>query len=98
MAKIGIMIRRIRQRAESGLVLRSFSGDDELYPPHTEEIARKIFKIRQTCVMQICFLSNAQLTHGSLEPAAGNKTGQGEGAEAADAASVTEPVKLCLHF
>ena len=42
-----------------------------------------------------CFSEpNAQLTHGSLKPANGSKTGQGEGAEAADAASVTEPVKL----
>jgi len=39
-------------------------------------------------------MSNAKLTHGSLEAAGGNKTGQGEGAEAAQAASVTEPVKL----
>jgi hypothetical protein len=37
---------------------------------------------------------NAKLTHGSLEPADGSTTDQGEGAEAAQAASVTEPVKL----
>ena len=37
---------------------------------------------------------NAKLTHGSLEPAGGSTTGQGEGAEAAEAASVTEPVEL----
>jgi len=36
---------------------------------------------------------NAKLTHGSLAAAAGNITGKGEGAEAAEAASVTEPVK-----
>ena len=40
------------------------------------------------------FLSNAKLTHGSLEAAGGSTTDQGEGAEAAEAASVTEPVKL----
>jgi hypothetical protein len=38
-------------------------------------------------------LPNAKLTHGSLEAVGGSKTGQGEGAEAAEAASVTEPVK-----
>jgi len=36
---------------------------------------------------------NAQLTHGSLAAADGMKTVRGEGAEAAQAASVTEPVK-----
>jgi hypothetical protein len=41
---------------------------------------------------------NAKLTHGSLKPADGSKTEQGEGAEAADAASVTEPVKQRPHF
>jgi len=46
----------------------------------------------------IPFLSNAKLTHGSLATAGGCKTGQGEGAEAAEAASVTEPVKLGPHF
>jgi len=46
----------------------------------------------------ILFLPNAKLTHGSLEPAAGSKTDQGEGAEAAQAASVTEPVKLWPRF
>ena len=40
------------------------------------------------------FLPNAKLTHGSLEAALGSTTEQGEGAEAAEAASVTEPVKL----
>ena len=44
--------------------------------------------------VNVFFSSNAQLTHGSLEAAAGSTTGQGEGAEAAQAASVTEPVKL----
>jgi hypothetical protein len=44
------------------------------------------------------FQANAKLTHGSLEAADGSKTGQGEGAEAAQAASVTEPVKLWPHF
>ena len=39
-------------------------------------------------------LQNAKLTHGSLAAADGSKTVQGEGAEAAEAASVTEPVKL----
>jgi len=39
-------------------------------------------------------LPNAKLTHGSLEPAGGSKTVRGEGAEAAEAASVTEPVEL----
>jgi len=38
--------------------------------------------------------ANAKLTHGSLKPADGSTTEQGEGAEAAQAASVTEPVKL----
>jgi len=47
---------------------------------------------------KILFQPNAKLTHGSLKPAGGSKTGQGEGAEAAEAASVTEPVKLCPHF
>ena len=37
---------------------------------------------------------NDQLTHGSLAAAGGSSTGLGEGAEAAEAASVTEPVKL----
>ena len=37
---------------------------------------------------------NAKLTHGSLRAAEGSTTVQGEGAEAAEAASVTEPVKL----
>jgi len=47
----------------------------------------------------IVFLfSNAKLTHGSLESAGGSKTGRGEGTEAAQAASVTEPVKLWPHF
>jgi len=44
------------------------------------------------------FSSNAKLTHGSLKAAAGEKTVQGEGAEAAQAASVTEPVKLWPRF
>ena len=44
------------------------------------------------------FLPNAKLNHGSLEAAGGSTTGQGEGAEAAQAASVTEPVKLWPHF
>lgn len=35
-------------------------------------------------------LPNAKLTHGSLESAGGSTTGQGEGAEAAEAVSVTE--------
>jgi len=43
-------------------------------------------------------LSNAKLTHGSLKAAGGSKTGIGEGAEAAQAASVTEPVELIPHF
>ena len=47
-------------------------------------------KVRYSCF----FCLNAKLTHGSLEPAGGSKKGQGEGAEAAEAASVTEPVKL----
>jgi hypothetical protein len=42
----------------------------------------------------LIFSSNAKLTHGSLEAADGSTTGQGEGAEAAQAASVTEPVEL----
>jgi hypothetical protein len=42
----------------------------------------------------LIFSSNAKLTHGSLEAAGGSTTGQGEGAEAAQAASVTEPVEL----
>jgi len=41
---------------------------------------------------------NAQLTHGSLAAAGGSITGQGKGAEAAQAASVTEPVELWPHF
>lgn len=41
--------------------------------------------------------ANAKLTHGSLKAADGSKTGRGEGAEAAEAASVTEPVKLWPH-
>jgi hypothetical protein len=45
-----------------------------------------------------CILPNAKLTHGSLAAAGGSKTGQGEGAEAAQAASVTEPVELWPHF
>jgi len=36
----------------------------------------------------------AKLTHGSLSAVDGSKTEQGEGAEAAQAASVTESVKL----
>jgi hypothetical protein len=47
---------------------------------------------------KILFLPNAKLTHGSLEAAGGSKTGQGEGAEAAQAASVTEPVELWPRF
>ena len=43
-------------------------------------------------------LQNAKLTHGSLEAACGSITDQGEGAEAAEAASVTEPVKLWPGF
>jgi len=39
------------------------------------------------------FLPNAEFTHGSLEAADGCKTVRDEGAEAAEAASVTEPVK-----
>ena len=46
----------------------------------------------------VILLPNAKLTHGSLEPAGGSKIGQGEGAEAAQAASVTEPVKLWPRF
>jgi len=46
----------------------------------------------------VFFLPNAKLTHGSLEPAGGSITGRGEGAEAAKAASVTEPVELKPHF
>ena len=46
----------------------------------------------------LIFLANAKLTHGSLRAADGSITGQGEGAEAAEAASVTEPVKLWPHF
>ena len=46
----------------------------------------------------ISFWPNAKLTHGSLKPAGGSTTGQGEGAEAAEAASVTEPVDLWPHF
>jgi hypothetical protein len=49
-------------------------------------------------VDSLIFYPNAKLTHGSLEPAGGSKTGQGEGAEAAKAASVTEPVKLWPRF
>jgi len=37
---------------------------------------------------------NAKLTHGSLRAEDGSKSEQGEGAEAAEAASVTEPVEL----
>jgi hypothetical protein len=37
-------------------------------------------------------LPNSKLTHGSL--AGGSKSERGEGAEAAEAASVTEPVEL----
>jgi hypothetical protein len=46
--------------------------------------------------MKVCvhYFPNAKLTHGSLKPAGGSITGQGEGAEAAEAVSVTEPVKL----
>jgi len=43
-------------------------------------------------------LPNAKLTHGSLKPAGGCKSERGEGAEAAEAASVTEPVELWPHF
>ena len=39
-------------------------------------------------------LPNSKLTHGSLEPAGGSKSERGEGAEAAEAASVTEQVEL----
>ena len=41
----------------------------------------------------VFFIPNAKLTHGSLKAADGNISGQGEGTEAAEAASVTEPVK-----
>jgi hypothetical protein len=44
------------------------------------------------------FLPNAKLTHGSLKAADGCKSEQGEGAEAAEAASVTEPVELWPRF
>jgi len=44
--------------------------------------------------LHIVFFPNAKLTHGSLEPAGGSTTVRGEGAEAAEAASVTEPVEL----
>jgi hypothetical protein len=39
-------------------------------------------------------IANAKLTYGSLGAALGSTAVQGEGAEAAEAASVTEPVKL----
>jgi hypothetical protein len=41
---------------------------------------------------------NAKLTYGSLKAADGSTTERGEGAEAAQAASVTEPVKLSPTF
>ena len=47
---------------------------------------------------RIYFLPNAKLTHGSLKPAGGNKTEQGEGAQPARAGCVTEPVELWPHF
>jgi len=45
-------------------------------------------------LIAVVYFSNAKLTHGSLEAAGGSTTGQGEGAEAAEAASVTEPMEL----
>jgi len=48
--------------------------------------------------MSLRDLPNAKLTHGSLWAAVGCKTEIGEGAEAAQAASVTEPVELWPHF
>jgi hypothetical protein len=49
-------------------------------------------------VDSLIFYPNAKLTHGSLTAADGSKTVQGEGAEAAQAASVTEPVELWPRF
>jgi hypothetical protein len=49
-------------------------------------------------MLDFSFLQNAKLTHGSLRAAGGSITGQGEGAEAAEAESVTEPVELWPNF
>jgi len=57
----------------------------------------EVYHRRNTCQVGI-FYANAKLTHGSLKPAGGSTTEQGEGAEAAQAASVTEPVKLWPYF
>ena len=55
-------------------------------------------RLNSSMVTRIVFLANAKLTHGSLEAADGSSTGQGEGAKAAEAASVTEPVKPKPRF
>jgi hypothetical protein len=60
--------------------------------------AKFLSSIAKATLVNKSFQHNAKLTHGSLKPAGGSKTGQGEGAEAAEAASVTEPVKLWPHF
>jgi len=54
----------------------------------------EIINVLLECIHEHFSLPNAKLTHGSLAAADGSTTGQGEGAEAAEAASVTEPVEL----
>ena len=76
----------------SGLRDKLKYGSGVMYP-NTENRMRipsatKVFAMRSGMIS----FPNSKLTHGSL--AGGSKSERGEGAEAAEAASVTEPVEL----
>ena len=80
-----------------GIETRIFGGLAYEIPRISKPMLKKVIQKpvnKPFFVTASVFLSNAKLTHGSLKPADGCKTVQGEGAEAAKAASVTEPVEL----